>query len=52
MPALGLGTYMMAGSQCQDAVANALETGIRLVDTASMYGNEVEVGKVSARCLL
>lgn len=43
MPYLGLGVY-----QCDnvfDAVTSALETGYRLVDTASIYGNEQEVGE-------
>ena len=45
VPALGLGTWPMKGGECVDAVASALEMGYRHVDTAQMYGNEVEVGK-------
>lgn len=44
MPALGLGTYALHGSTCTDAVCTALQSGYRLIDTASFYGNEKEVG--------
>lgn len=44
MPLLGLGAYDMHGKEAEEAVAHALEIGYRLIDTASMYGNEREVG--------
>jgi len=44
MPLLGLGTWQMSGSEAEQAVLRALEQGYRLIDTASMYGNEKEVG--------
>ena len=44
LPLLGLGTMHLRGSLCEEMVANALRLGFRLVDTASMYGNEREVG--------
>jgi diketogulonate reductase-like aldo/keto reductase len=44
MPLLGLGVYDMYGKETEQAIANALEIGYRLIDTASMYGNEKEVG--------
>lgn len=44
MHALGLGTYALHGSTCTDAVRTALQSGYRLIDTASFYGNEKEVG--------
>jgi methylglyoxal/glyoxal reductase len=44
MPLLGLGTYNLLGAHAEEAVSIALETGYRLIDTASMYGNEKEVG--------
>lgn len=44
MPRLGLGTWPMKGAECQQAVESALAIGYRHVDTAEMYGNEVEVG--------
>ncbi|PWT72574.1 MAG: aldo/keto reductase [Bacteroidetes bacterium] len=45
MPLLGLGAYNMHGKEAENAVAHALEIGYRLIDTAEMYGNELEVGK-------
>ena len=45
MPTFGLGTYLTRGSTCGQAVAYALESGYRLIDTAAMYGNEGVVGK-------
>lgn len=45
MPQLGLGTYQSGpGRETRQAVIAALEAGYRLVDTASMYGNEADVG--------
>lgn len=45
MPQLGLGTWPMNDAEAADAVANALRTGYRLVDTAENYGNERGVGE-------
>ena len=45
LPALGLGTYPMDDAQAERAVATALETGYRLVDTALNYGNETGTGR-------
>lgn len=46
MPLLGLGVYLMhPGKETYQAVKSALEIGYRLIDTASMYGNEDDVGK-------
>ena len=44
MPLLGLGVYDMYGKDAEQAVNWALEIGYRLIDTASMYRNEVEIG--------
>jgi diketogulonate reductase-like aldo/keto reductase len=44
MPQLGLGVYDMYDHEAEIAVATALQLGYRLIDTASMYGNEKEVG--------
>lgn len=44
MPLLGLGVYDMYNQEAERAILQALEIGYRLIDTASMYGNEVEVG--------
>ena len=45
LPLVGLGTYALHGSTCVNAVRTALESGYRLIDTASFYGNEWEVGE-------
>ncbi len=46
MPALGLGVYAPKhNSEVQQAVESALELGCRLIDTASVYGNEREVAQ-------
>ncbi|TFV63681.1 aldo/keto reductase [Geodermatophilus sp. DF01-2] len=45
MPMVGFGTWQITGRQCYDAVRYALEAGYRHVDTATMYGNEAEVGR-------
>jgi len=48
MPLLGLGTWQARGRGAADAVRRALEVGYRLVDTATMYGNERDVGRAVA----
>ena len=45
MPINGLGTYSLHDDECQNAVRTALENGVRLIDTASAYGNEEEIGQ-------
>lgn len=45
MPTNGLGTYSLKGQTCIDSVKAALESGVRLIDTAYIYGNEAEIGR-------
>ena len=45
MPINGLGTYSLHGDECINAVKSALQCGVRLIDTASAYGNEEEIGQ-------
>ena len=45
MPLLGLGTWPMNDAEAAVAVANALDMGYRLVDTAENYENERGVGE-------
>lgn len=45
IPALGLGTWELTGATAERMVREALELGIRHVDTARAYGNEAEVGR-------
>jgi diketogulonate reductase-like aldo/keto reductase len=45
LPQVGLGVYLSPqGAATRDAVTCALELGYRHVDTASIYGNEADVG--------
>lgn len=45
MPKLGLGTWKMSDAEAESSVRAALEAGYRLIDTATLYGNEKSVGK-------
>lgn len=45
MPAIGLGVFQTPPDVTVDAVAAALETGYRHIDTAAAYANEREVGE-------
>ncbi|MCG5213911.1 aldo/keto reductase [Streptosporangium soli] len=45
IPRIGLGTWPMSDAEAEKAVAQAVELGYRLVDTAYAYGNEVGVGR-------
>lgn len=45
MPIYGLGTYSLHGDECINAVKYALANGVRLFDTAHIYGNEEEIGQ-------
>lgn len=45
MPLLGLGVYDMYNKEAEQAVTDALEIGYRLIDTAQLYENEIEIGK-------
>ena len=45
MPIFGLGTFQArSGKETRDAVLGALQIGYRHIDTASIYGNEEDVG--------
>ena len=44
MPLAGFDTFMLSKEACTNAVASAIETGYRMIDTAEAYGNEKEVG--------
>lgn len=44
MPLVGFGTFMLSGETCVEAVAEAIQSGYRMIDTAEAYGNEKEVG--------
>jgi diketogulonate reductase-like aldo/keto reductase len=50
MPLLGLGVYDMYHREAEKAVESAIEIGYRLIDTASMYNNEKEIGNAIKNC--
>lgn len=50
IPRIGLGTWQLQGTECEDAVRAALDMGYRHVDTAEAYGNEECVGRAMAPC--
>ena len=45
MPIYGIGTYSLHGEVCKKSLSAAFESGVRLIDTAHAYGNEIEVGE-------
>jgi len=48
MPLLGFGTWQIKGDDAVRSTAAALEAGYRHLDTATVYGNEGEVGRALA----
>ncbi|HEU0239911.1 MAG TPA: aldo/keto reductase [Micromonosporaceae bacterium] len=48
IPALGFGVFQTPPDETRAAVAAALSTGYRHVDTAAAYGNERQVGEAAA----
>ena len=45
MPMEGFGVFQIPETDCEQVVRNAIETGYRLIDTASSYQNEEAVGR-------
>ena len=51
MPLLGLGVYKATGeNEAENAIISAVKCGYRMIDTASAYKNEENVGRGIARC--
>ncbi len=48
LPRVGLGTWQLSGRRAYDTIRYALDAGYRHIDTATMYGNEAEVGRAIA----
>ena len=48
IPVLGLGVAELSAEETESAVASALQAGYRMIDTASIYGNEEAVGRANA----
>jgi len=45
MPMVGFGTWQLAAAVAYDSTRAAIDAGYRLIDTATMYGNEADVGR-------
>ena len=51
IPQIGFGLWKVPKKNCAEVVYQAIKTGYRHLDSASDYGNEVEVGKGIARAI-
>ena len=51
MPLLGIGTWALSDTQAENSTYWALKAGFRLIDTASVYGNEAGVGRGLQRAI-
>lgn len=50
MPMEGFGVFQIPEQECEQVVRNAIESGYRLIDTASSYQNEEVVGRAVKTC--
>jgi diketogulonate reductase-like aldo/keto reductase len=50
LPQIGLGTYKLVGDEGVAAMVAGIHNGYRLIDTATRYENEREVGRAIAEC--
>lgn len=50
MPWLGLGVFKAEGDELEKAINIAIQEGYRSIDTAAMYGNEKDVGRIVKQC--
>lgn len=51
IPALGFGVWQIDDQKvCEDTVIKAIRTGYRMIDTASIYQNEIGVGNAVKNC--
>jgi diketogulonate reductase-like aldo/keto reductase len=52
MPMMGFGVFQVPDyEECKRIVRDAIQTGYRLIDTASAYGNEKAVGDAVRECI-
>ena len=51
IPQLGFGVYQIPLNETAEAVYQAIKAGYRLIDTASIYGNEKETGEGIKRAI-
>ncbi|GGM42251.1 aldo/keto reductase [Dactylosporangium sucinum] len=45
LPVVGFGTWQITGTSAYESTRTALDVGYRHIDTATMYGNEAEIGR-------
>jgi 2,5-diketo-D-gluconate reductase A len=45
MPMVGFGTWQLAPAAAYESTRAAIDAGYRLIDTATMYGNEADIGR-------
>ncbi|MDB7039891.1 aldo/keto reductase [Erysipelatoclostridium ramosum] len=45
MPLNGIGTYSLTDEECFNSITSALNSGVRLIDTAHAYSNEEDIGR-------
>lgn len=45
IPSIGFGTSLVTGDECTQIIQKAIQIGYRHIDTALVYGNEIEIGK-------
>ena len=45
LPTIGFGTWQITGTPAYESDLAALDVGYRHIDTATMYGNEEEIGR-------
>lgn len=50
MPMEGFGVFQIPEQECEQVIRNAIESGYRLIDTASSYQNEEAVGRAVKTC--
>ncbi len=50
MPMEGFGVFQIPERECEQVIRNAIESGYRLIDTASSYQNEEAVGRAVKTC--
>ncbi|KAI7878224.1 xylose reductase [Lichtheimia hyalospora FSU 10163] len=51
MPLVGFGCWKILPATCADTIYQAIKTGYRMIDSAQIYGNEVEVGQGIKRAI-
>lgn len=51
MPIIGTGTWTLSNEEAENSTYHALESGMRLIDTARYYQNEKGVGRGLARAI-